>query len=74
MLQKLPSAGGKCISVNMLTFHLSFHPIAFKSPCFSVSFLPESLGISFQFGLTVLQKFMAFVYKLLFRRREILSM
>jgi hypothetical protein len=40
------------------------------SPCFSLSFLPNSLGIPFWFGLTVPQQFMAFVCKSSYKSGE----
>jgi hypothetical protein len=56
--QKLPSAGGWSIFVNMFTFHLSFHIVSvlsprtlvITSPYFNLSFFPKFLSISFQFG------------------------
>jgi hypothetical protein len=53
--EKLPSAGGLFIFVNMFTFHLYFHTVAVKSPLTIVvmsdhyifGFFPESLGSSF---------------------------
>jgi hypothetical protein len=68
----LPSAGGQCISVNMLTLHLSFHTTAVKSSftlvimssCFSLSFFPKLLDVPFQFALTVPQKCIAYLCKM----------
>jgi hypothetical protein len=71
-LHKFPCAGKRCMFVNTVTFRLSFHTMAVKShftivfisPWYSQSFFPKSLGIPFQFRLTVLQQFMVFLCKL----------
>jgi hypothetical protein len=71
-LHKFPCAGTRCMFINTVTFCLCFHTIAVKShftivfisPWYSQSFFPKSLGITFQFRLTVLQQFMVFLRKL----------
>jgi hypothetical protein len=69
--QKLPSAGGNlhvCQHVYILFVFPNYvvklpFTLVFISPCFSLCFFQKSLGIPFQFGLTVPQQFMAFIHK-----------